>query len=142
VPNPFSDKAGKGRKPSPFAVKAGLNGGEPAPKKDVARNRSTPKERAAAVRRADKAAQRERERRLANPNNPWVKTAYDVSSQVAKITAQLDDYSKQYTQQVKIQSRAKTVEDVNDAFDKGDRLMSTIINLSQQRRRLIGGASV
>lgn len=143
MPNPFSMKAGKDseKKPSPFSLKAGVNGSKPAPKKDDTRNRSTPKERAAAVRKAEK-SKGNGQRRIANPSNPWVKTAYDVSGKVAELTEQIANYQKQYDQQLKVQKKAKTSEEITHAFNRGDTLMAAIINLSAQRRRLIGGASM
>lgn len=142
MPNPFSMKAGKDseKKPSPFSLKAGLKANGDAPKAPAPRNRSTPKERAAAVRKAEKS--KGGNRTPANPSNPWVKTAYDISTQVKELEGQIKDYQKQYDQQLKLQKKAKTSEEIETAFDRGDRLMATIIGLSARRRRLIGGASV
>lgn len=153
MPNPFSSKAGKNGEPkknpfsvkvapqepkrSPFAVKAGLTNGA-APKQSNPRNRTTAKERAAAVRAAEKA--KGGRRSIANPSNPWVRTAYDVSAQLKELDEQIQNYQKQYDQQLKLQKKAKEPDEIESAFNRGDTLMSAIIGLSARRRRLAGGA--
>lgn len=154
MPNPFSSKAGKGKKTnpfsavvkkpdepkrSPFSVKAGVNGSTAAKQEDP-RNRMTGKDRSKALRAAEKA--KGGDKRIANPSNPWVHTAYDVTGKVTELSGQIENYQKQYTQQLKIQKKAKTPEEITSAFNRGDALMTAIIGLCAQRRRLIGGASV
>lgn len=139
--NPFSNKAGKGKKSNPFSaakkenpwVKAVTNGREPDP-----RHRTTPKERAAAVKAAEK-AKGNGARQPKSVANPWVREAFDISAQLAELDAKIAEYEKQYVQQLKIQKKAKTVEEINAAFQRGDNLMAAVINLCAQRRRLAGG---
>ena len=78
---------------------------------------------------------------MQNPKNPWVSQAYDISVQLEELEVKIADYSKQYEQHLKVQKKAKTIEEIKSAFDRGDRLMNAVVSLSRQRRQLIGGAA-
>jgi TolA-binding protein len=141
VSNPFSNKAGKEGKPNPFSAGKKANPFSSSASNDTqatARHRSTTKERAAAVRAAEK-AKGNGAREPKSVNNPWVREAFDLRQQLAEIDGKIKDFSNQYKQQLKVQKKAKTAEEIQSAFDRGDRLMSTVIGLCAQRRRLAGG---
>ena len=135
VANPFSRKAGL--KPragkNPFSVRAGVNGNKP----DNERNRSTPKSRAATLRKVESA--KARPVAIKNPGNPWVSRAYDVSQQVEDIKLKLTEADGAYVLTLEQARKAKTVEDITAAYNRSDRAMAAVLTLSQQLRALTGG---
>lgn len=136
--NPFSDKAGVKKKSNPFtAGKPKTNPFSPngEPTQDEIRNRMTGKDRAKALRAADKANKGPQV--IQNPKNPWVAQAHDIAAKVADIDAHLVTAQKDYSKSLKAANRAKTLEDINAAFDISDRMMNVVLGYCAQRKRLM-----
>jgi hypothetical protein len=133
VSNPFSKKAGiKGRgKANPFSTKAGINANGNKP----AEPPLTKRQRRAALR-----ATEQRPQGIRNPNNPWVRRAHDIDVKLTEIDERLIIASATYNELLAAATKAKSNEDITHAFNKADRAMNTILNLSSQRRQLIGGS--